>query len=179
MTAVVAINEGGVVYVGADSAGINTETLHLVVRRDDKVFINDKYIVGFSGSYRAGQLLHYSFNPPEKPNGMTDIEFMSTVFVDDVRECFKAGGFLVNQAGRESGGKFIVGFNGQIYVVDSDFQVGVPVDDFASVGCGADLCLGSLCSTKGRPAKERIHLALEAAERYSAGVRRPFNIRSL
>lgn len=47
---------------------------------------------------------------------------------------------------------------------------------YAAVGCGQELALGALFATEQtslRP-QERLEVALEAAERFSAGVRAPF-----
>ena len=175
MTAIVALVENGKIYMGGDSAGVSG--LRLTVRKDEKVFINSDFIIGFTTSFRMGSLLRYSFNPPEKPRDFTDEEFMNTKFVDAIRECFKAGGFATSDAGAEVGGQFIVGYNKRLYTIDSDYQVGMPADPFCAAGCGIDLCLGSMCSTKGKPPRDRICTALSAAERFSAGVRGPFVVK--
>lgn len=177
MTAIVAIAEKGKVWVGGDSAGVES-SYRLVLRKDEKVFINGDLIFGFTSSFRMGQLLRYSFKPPEHPAGISNREFMHTVFINAVRECLKSGGYAKLESGQESGGTFIVGYKGSLYCVHSDFQVAEPRDNFACVGCGDELCLGSLCSTKGKP-EVRIRTALRIAERYSAGVRGPFVIKRL
>ena len=177
MTAVAALIDKGVIHMGADSAGVGG--LHLVVRKDEKVFVNGPFIMSCTSSFRMIQLLRYSFKPPKRPKCITDAEFMSTVFVDAIRGCFKTGGFARSESGQEAGGTFIVGYKGKLYSIDSDFQVGIPADSFCAAGCGVDLCLGSLYSTKGQPPKERLITALKAAERFSAGVRGPFILKSL
>ena len=65
---------------------------------------------------------------------------------------------------------------GQLFVVESDYQVGVTADSYAAVGCGADIALGALYGTAGSdmPPRKRVTTALRAAERFSAGVRAPF-----
>ena len=200
MTAIAAVIENGKLYMGGDSAGVGGYAL--TVRKDEKVFINGEFIIGGTTSFRMLNLLRYSFKPPEKKatspvgkakkwfgraeswmNGsekakeQTDEEFMSTCFIDAIRACFKAGGF--GSGDGSTGGNFIVGCRGRLYIIDNDFQVGIPANDFAAVGCGQDLCLGSLYSTGSMPAEQRIAMALKAAEQFSAGVRGPFVIRSL
>ena len=81
--------------------------------------------------------------------------------------------------GSDRGGVFLVGYRGNVYEIQSDFQVGVPADSFMACGCGIDLCLGSLYSTTDLPPRERIKKALEAAERFNGAVRKPFVIKSL
>ena len=54
-------------------------------------------------------------------------------------------------------------------------------DPFYAVGCADNIALGAMYATqgKGMNPEERVRLALQAAERYSAGVRGPFAIECL
>ena len=69
MTAIVAIRQDNTVYMGGDSAGV--AGLKITIRKDPKVFINGNFLMGFTTSFRMGQLLQYSFKPPEHPKNMT------------------------------------------------------------------------------------------------------------
>lgn len=71
-----------------------------------------------------------------------------------------------------------MGYHGKLYEVGSDYQVGIPADGYAAVGCGDCFALGALHGARGSPAA-RIRAALEAAAHFSAGVRGPFVIESL
>ncbi|WP_433233811.1 hypothetical protein [Actinomadura nitritigenes] len=171
MTAIAGLVHDGRVHLGGDSAGVGGYAL--TVRADAKVFANGPYVMGFTTSFRMGQLLRWSLEAPH-PKG--DLEkFMSTVFVDAVRETLKDGGWLRKDSEREGGGTFLVGVRGRLFTIESDFQVGEAADGYAAVGCGHDLALGALYATSGqRKPRRRLRLALEAAERFSAGVRGPF-----
>lgn len=172
MTAIVGVVHDSQVHIGGDSAGVSGWSL--TVRADSKVFINGPYVMGFTSSFRMGQLLRYALTPPE-PAG--DLErFMATTFIDAVRECLKTGGWAAKENEREEGGVFLVGIAGRLFRVDSDYHVGEAVDGFDAVGCGEEVALGALYATaRSRMAPQRrIKLALEAAERFSAGVRGPF-----
>lgn len=179
MTAIAAIAEDGKVYMGGDSAGVGG--LSLTVRRDVKVFKNGPFIMGFTTSFRMGQLLHYAFEAPEHPDKMSDECFLSTVFIDAVRKCLKDGGYAEVDKNQESGGTFLLGYKGILYRIGGDYQVGISACDFDAVGCGHDLCKGSLHATHSYDIKpeRRIKMALEAAEAFSAGVRGPFTVLSL
>lgn len=184
MTCIVALEQDGVVYVGADSAGIDAHSLSIVRRADEKVFVTDdgEFIMGFCGSYRIGQLLRYSLDLPEQLASKDDMAYMVTDFIDAVRAIQRDKGAL-NKDGdhnvESQDAAFIVGYRGRIYVIEQDFQVGRPVDDFAAVGCGDHLALGAMHATrkdKKLTPEERITMALEAATEYSAGVRPPFHV---
>lgn len=171
MTAIVGLVQDGAVHLGGDSAGVSGWSM--TVRADTKVFHNGPYLFGFTTSFRMGQLLRWAELP--EPEG--DLErFMCTSFIDAIRTCLKAGGWAKTDAEREEGGDFLVGIGGRLFEVHSDYQVGEPADGYAAVGCGYDLALGALFATAHleMDAEDRLELALEAAERFSAGVRAPF-----
>jgi len=181
VTAIAAIAENGVVYMGGDSAGVNVGNLELRTRKDTKVFKKGLFLIGFTTSFRMGQLLKYYFVPPEHPENMDIETYMNTFFIDYVKICFKNGGYGKIDGNNDSGGKFIVGYKGQLFSVDNDFQVAISSCNYEACGCGDDLCLGSLYTTskiKMNP-KKRIRIALAAAEEFSAGVRKPFNVLSM
>lgn len=174
MTCIVGLVHEGRVYIGGDSAGV--ADLNLTVRADDKVFINGDFIMGFTTSFRMGQLLRYKFKPPYHMPNISDYEYMVTSFIDEVRNCLRDGGYARNNHGEELGGRFLVGYKGKIYEIQDDYQVGLPLDEFTAVGCGELIAKGSLYSTRGKDPEERIKEALEASERFCAGVRAPFKI---
>lgn len=172
MTAIVGIAYNGRVYLGGDSAGISGWSL--TVRADTKVFRNGPYVLGFTDSFRMGQLLQYALTPP-KPAGDLP-KFMSTVFIDAVRDTLKAGGFAARESEREVGGNFLVGITGRLFEVYSDYQVAETATGYAATGCGFELALGSLHATAQTeaPPRKRLGMALAAAEAFNAGVRGPF-----
>lgn len=174
MTAIAAVVSDGKVHMGGDSAGVSGWSL--VQRADPKVFVNGPMIMGFTDSFRMGQLLRWSFTPPIHPEGISDDRYMSTLFIDEVRSCLAKGGFAKKENEVERGGTFLVGYHGQIWEVYSDYQVGRSLSDFYAVGSGSDLCIGSLHSTEHLGPVPRLVTALEAAQRFNAGVRAPFNL---
>lgn len=176
MTAIAGFTDAGKVYIGGDSAGV--AGLSLTVRADEKVFRNGEFVFGFTTSFRMGQLLRYAFRPPTLKEDQDIYRFMVTDFVDAVRLCLKAGGYASRDKETESGGTFLVGFRGRLFEVDDDYQVGESIDGYGAAGCGRDISRGAFYAMNNwdvKP-KDRIRIALEAAERHSAGVRGPFHI---
>lgn len=174
MTAIAGIVHDGKVYIGGDSAGV--AGLSLQTRLDPKVFTVGGFVIGYTSSFRMGQLLRFRFSPPAHHDDVDTYRYMVTDWVDAVRQVFKDGGFATTKDGAEAGGLFVVGYRGRLFEVNADYQVAELADGFTAVGCGFDLCLGSLWSTRSidmRP-EDRIRLALSAAERFSGGVRGPF-----
>ena len=172
MTCIAAVAHEGNVWIGADSAGV--AGLSLMIRRDPKIYRVGDFLFGFTSSFRMGQLLGYKFTPPQH-HGEWDVErYMTTAFIDALRDTLKSGGYARTNNGAEEAGTFLVGYRGRIFRVESDYQVGESVEPFDAVGCGAEIALGALHATRDKPPADRVGAALEAAEAFSAGVRRPF-----
>ena len=174
MTCIVGLVHEGVVYIGGDSAGV--AGLSLTVRADEKVFRNSDFLMGFTTSFRMGQLLRYSLKPPRRHPDDDIHQYMVVDFVNAVRGCLKAGGYASKEDEVESGGTFLVGYAGHLFTVNSDYQVGIPEDGYAAVGSAQDIARGSLFATQGQEPRSRVLTALQAAERFNAGVRGPFHI---
>lgn len=177
MTCIVGLVDEGRVYMGGDSAGVGG--LSLTIRADEKVFKKGEFIMGFTSSFRMGQLLRFKLEVPYHKPGLETYEYMVTEFVESVRRCLKEGGYARTNNGEDSGGTFLVGYRGELFMIGDDFQVGKPTERYEAVGCGEDLAKGSLFSSlrlgEGNP-HERVREALMAAENFSAGVRGPFKI---
>jgi ATP-dependent protease HslVU (ClpYQ) peptidase subunit len=177
MTCIVGLIDGNRVWMGGDSAGVSG--LDITVRADTKVFRNGQFLIGFTSSFRMGQLLAFRLRPPPRPDGMDVFRYMVTDFVDEVRNCLKEGGYAQRNNDAEQGGSFLVAYQSRLFSVQSDYQVCETVRGFHAIGCGADYALGSLASTPGNPAEQRVRRALECAEMLNGGVRAPFRIECL
>ncbi len=172
MTCVIAIKEDGKVFMGADSAGSDLYTIRS--RKDPKIYRVGDMLFGFTTSFRMGQLLGYSLTLPDRDPRITVDKYMNTVFIDAVRTCLKTGGYASKVSETEKGGTFLVAYEGRIFTVYDDYQVAESQLDFEAVGCGTETAMGSLYTSAGNPAKDRIIIALSAAEQFSCGVRGPF-----
>lgn len=200
MTVIVALKDKGTVWMGADSAGVGGYSLHL--RKDPKIYRVGSMLLGFTSSFRMGQLLGYKLKLPDNTDPRVSVEkWMATDFIDACRTCFKDGGWMRKDHDVEEAGFFLVAYRGRIFHVQSDLQVAETLDDYAATGCGEDLALGSMHATgllrttetaahwigSGEPipvpamipAKERVLMALAAAAHFSAGVREPFLVEKL
>lgn len=178
MTCIVGLVDEGKVYIGGDSAGVNGNW-DLIVRADPKVFRTGPFLMGFTSSFRMGQLLHYAFVPPPHPPELDLYRYMTVDFINAVRDCLKSGGWAKKEGEKEVGGIFLVGYRGHLFHVESDYQVGEALDGYMAVGSGDEVARGALYATQKLPPMVRLRLALEAAERWNAGVRGPFVIEVL
>lgn len=177
MTCIVGLVENNKIYIGGDSAGV--AGYYLIKRADEKVFKKGEFVFGFTSSFRMGQLIRYKLSIPKVEEGQDIDDYLYTKFIDSVIKCFKDNQYAQIKENEIFGGCFLFGFRGNLYTVESDFQIGKPMNNFAAVGCGQDIALGcmyGLQNNKSMKPKDKITLALEAAENNSAGVRGPFHI---
>jgi ATP-dependent protease HslVU (ClpYQ) peptidase subunit len=177
MTCIVGIVESGKVYIGGESAGVNGYTV--TIRSDPKVFRMGDFLIGFTTSFRMGQLIRYTLHAPIIPDGMELFHYMVTLFVENVRECLKAGGYARRDAEQESGGCFLVGYAGRLFTIDNDYQVAESTCGYAAIGSGTEVALGALYATQGGVPRTRLGVALEAAAQHTIYVRSPFVIEEL
>jgi ATP-dependent protease HslVU (ClpYQ) peptidase subunit len=179
MTCIVGLEQDGVVYIGGDAAGTDTN-YNVVCRQDEKVFLSSggKMIMGFTTSFRMGQLLRYSFEPPKKSKNKTDMEYLVTDVMDSIRKVFSNKGFM-KEKNPDCGGTFLLGYRKKLYTIESDFQVEASYNNYSACGSGYGYALGSMFSTPSMSPMERIKLALEAATHHNAAVRPPYTILSL
>ena len=68
MTCIVGLIDGNRVWMGGDSAGVSG--LDITVRSDPKVFRNGDFLIGFTSSFRMGQLLAFRLRPPPRPEAV-------------------------------------------------------------------------------------------------------------
>ncbi|WP_220791668.1 Ntn hydrolase family protein [Gluconacetobacter dulcium] len=179
MTCIVGYMENDKVIIGADSLGSNGHSKTIYV--ESKAFINGPMIIGYTTSFRMGQILEYHLVIPEQLSSQTDMAFMVMSFVPAVRHTLSTHGFTpASEKDADAGVQFLVGYKGQLYEISSDFQVSKTVDPFASVGSGYQFALGSLASTQELdiPVSDKVRIALEVAERYTTTVSGPFNYRT-
>lgn len=181
MTCIVGIKDPktGLVHMGGDSAVSAGSAVQ--IRKDPKVFrLGSNMLVGMCGSIRRMQLLRFVLDVPEFRPTKTSVEkYLNTAFIDAVRACFDKGGALYRAHGEDYCDKFLVGFEGQLFEIDADFQIGTPATDYAACGSGAQVALGAMHATAGLDPVARVRRALVAAETFAAGVRGPFVIETL
>lgn len=185
MTCIVALVDGDKVFLGGDSAASDDKSGLIFSRTDPKVFKVGQFGIGFTDSFRMGQILQYNWKPPvytpTKNNSNLD-KFMRTKFVDSIKEAFQEGGygkFGSNTDDGDEGGVFIIAVagTGRIFTMDSDFHIGESDVPYTAEGSGQELALGSLFSTTTvKTSRKRVRIALDAAAKFNMAVQGPFTI---
>ena len=181
-TCIVSLVRNGTVHIGGDSAGVSG--LNIMVRKDVKVFnredaAGNKWVFGFTTSFRMGQLIQYNLKLPKLKKNEKDLHaFMVRELIPALKKCLKEGQWEHRKEDRTSGGTFLVGVRGETFIIGDDYQVGQRHGDFMAVGCGAQVALGAMFAAAKinpkMPPVEFLTLGLEAATHFNGGVRPPY-----
>ena len=173
MTCVAGLIYNNKVYMACDSGASDEGGGTIYKRRDAKVFMVDDYIIGFSNSFRMGQILQHDFTPP-KPSKRNLERTMSIDFVDRVLESLARNNFVIDKDA-DNVCDLVIGVYGRLFVMDTDFSIGEYYDKYFAIGSGSQFALGSLYSTKSmKDPRARLEKALEAAAEYTMSVSAPF-----
>jgi ATP-dependent protease HslVU (ClpYQ) peptidase subunit len=177
MTCVIGLVAGRRVYIGVDSSSVQGWTRRTSNLR--KVFRKGPLLIGYTTSFRMGQLLEHQLQVPEQPPEQSDEAYLVTTFVEHVRVLLKDRGFSKIESNAETGGQFLVGYHGRLYSIQTDFQVGEMSEGLDAVGSGAEYALGAMAALSRQPPVRRIQRALQIAAHFNMGVCPPFLVRSI
>lgn len=172
MSCVVGLINNGSVYIGGDGrATTNDGEIRPIVA--SKVFKNKKYLFGYSGSVRSGQvLLPEYFEPPDNIVDMADA----------VREQLKRKGCMGSNEDQieATQSNFLIGYEGRLYEILIDFQLNEIYGEYTAIGSGSSFALGAFFATKRvkNPIK-RIKIALDASKEFCSFVGDPYTILSI
>lgn len=177
MTCIIGVEFEGKVYIGGDSMASNGVDRHVTGLK--KVFRVGEFLIGYTSSFRMGQILQYHLQAPQQQDGVTDERYMVVEFVEAVRTCLKDKGWSVINNNQESGGTFLVGYRGHLYEIESDFQVNHFVNGIVACGAGEQFALGAMEALSNFKPKKRILQSLAVAAKYSNYVCEPFYVESI
>lgn len=167
MTAIVAVKTPSGVIMAGDSAAVNMAGAISPVSNPKVFFRDGGYMIGYSGSFRTGQLLEHVMELPILNSGEDVTRMMVTRFIPGLKK------MITDQGGEPP--YFLLSINGRIFSIESDYQCREDNVDFAAVGAGREYALGALEVLVDVDPIERAFMALRAASKFSAFVIPPFH----
>lgn len=174
MTCIVGLEHDGRAWIGADSFIGGGNTVDSI--REPKAYRSGDVLMGHSGSYRRMCALRVS-----------DLKFGSGIWterrvttqvvpqmikiLDDYGLCW-----LTNDTDESGFGSTILAVGGRVFEICPRMSVSRSRHGYSAIGSGCPSALGSLASTAGMDPRKRVQKALEAAERHTPSVRKPWKI---
>lgn len=184
MTCIIGVEHEGVVYMGADSIGLNGWAKDVIAQ--DKLFKRGAMLFGCAGNPRMAQILRYQTFFAQQKQSQSDEEYIVCEVIEKARLAFKEYGYTESENGREMGASFLLGYKGRLYSVENSFQLCRSARKMYATGAGDDFALGALFATLKQfetwtevAITEGIKHALETAAELSSAVCAPFVVEKL
>ncbi len=182
MTCIAGLAKEGKVYIASDSLGSGNgvkqvyATPKLVVlevfEKKDLSLTKIDLGIGYTSSYRMGDILRYNFTPPAIEQEEDENEYLVKDFIPELIKCFDEHSFAKTKEGTKSGGNFLVGLRGRLFMVQDDFSVLEPECNYTSVGSGQEFALGAMYAYERSSADpiKSVTGAIRAARSFSTTV---------
>lgn len=170
MTILVGIANGKNVYIGADRAASDGDTIITMYR--PKVHTNNKWIFAYSGSIGTGQLIELiDFPHIDKKSDV--YRLIKTDIVKKLKEFINE----YSKEGEDTHTDFLIGANGRLFELSTEDWGVVEVTETCA-GSGNQISLGSLYTTymMDMDIEDRIRMALDSAIEYSPSCQGPVDI---
>jgi len=120
-----------------------------------KAIENGNYIIGGAGDYRALQVVLHGWQPPTltAKAKLNLYEFVINKVAPSLKTTLSEAGVEFSKSSDNDGDKFelslLIGINGSLFEIDSDFSVAMNKDGFYGIGSGGDYALGALYAGVG------------------------------
>lgn len=170
MTILVGIADGKNVYIGADRAASDEQTIITMCR--PKVGVQGKWIYAYAGSVGTGQLIEF-VNFPAIDKKADVYKILRLDIVKQLKNLVSDNG----DDDDDNGAEFLIGANGRLFEFSSSDWGVVEVTETCA-GSGNQISLGSLYTTYTLDIsiEDRIKVALESAIEYSPTCQGPVDI---
>lgn len=181
MTCIIGFLEKGKVWLAGDRVAADTGQWQNQVINEPKVFQTGSFIMGYTSSFRFGDLLKYSFCPTEPREDEDLSRYMRQTFIVELRKLLRDEGYSRVDSNQESGGTMLVGIAGRLFLVQDDFSIIEYSSQYTAVGCGAPYALGALTAIDhfDLEPSERLGIAMFAASSLSAYVSKEYDVISI
>lgn len=133
MTCIVALTDGKDVHMAGDLMAHNGFTGNVLDK--SKVFIKEGFIVGYTTSFRMGQILEYAWTPPSKKESQTEDSYIYIDIVNSFREVFSQNGYGNKDGIEDHSGEFIFGYKGRLFLHQQNYSI-LESNSFVATGSG-------------------------------------------
>lgn len=140
MTCIIAFHHNDRVVLAGDKIAVSG--CQKTISQQPKVFHNGDFMIGYTSSFRMGQILKFKWQPPKIKKGQTAENYLHTDTIDSIRKVFEDNWFLDKT--KNGWGTFIICYENKIFQISDDLGVIENVEHIESCGCGRELARGAL-----------------------------------
>lgn len=113
--------------------------------KTSKVFLKgNDCIIGFTASFRMGQILEHLWAMPPRVEGLTDEQYICSDVIDSLRKTFTSNGFGSRDFTEDIGGTFLFLYRDKLFTIQANYSVLEYEDDILAIGSGTDAALGAM-----------------------------------
>lgn len=147
MTAIIGMERDGVAYIGADSAA-SSDDLSTVIA-EPKVFRKGEYVIGYSYSFRFGNLLQHAWDAPGLPESLrtnpAGIDaFMVNSVAQSIHTLLESRKALRSKDSNSETGCALIAIRGRLYEYERDGYILRTKDGIAATGSAYIALLASI-----------------------------------
>lgn len=178
MTTILGIEHADGALLAADSMGSGGGSADTCV--PSKLIRHGEIILGFTGSFRMGDLLRYHLELEPVPRSDMPRHIVTSV-IPAIRAVYKDHGLATDNGGADACGALLIALRGRVYEVCPDYQVNRSAFGYNAVGSGSMVALGALSASAGThmSPQTRAKAALVAAQKHATGTRPPWRFMSV
>lgn len=185
MTCIIGVEHKGIIYIGGDSLGTNGWMGRTLSNR--KVFRVGEFLIGCAGSVRLVQLIQYHLSVRAQEENESDEHYIVVGFVDALRKCLKDYGFATVENGKEefNYSQFILGYRGQLYQIQGEYNVCCHPDGIEVIGSGSEFAFGAISALLESELPDALNVeqiilrSLVISAKYNRAVAGPFYVEKL
>ena len=176
MSCVVGLVRDGRVWMGADSAATSPNQAQFILK-SPKVFVRGGRLFGPTGSIRLMQLLRFKNFEGLRSD---DPEVVAELVAEQIRLLTQEDEGLLNNE-RQMEAKVLLGCAGRLFIIQEDFGVMEPRQNYTALGEGGPFALGamSVLVRSDKDPETTLREALGISAQHCATVRPPFVIECL
>lgn len=173
MTTIVAIECEDHCIVAADSITVGGNGRRYIHSDMAKISERGAFLIAGAGDAQPCDALQHTWNPPRvlQKDKENLFSFMVNKVVPSMRECIKNSGYDPDKDDKDAGFDFIIAVGGELFEVDTTFNVAKTKDNIYGVGSGSPFAMGALA------AGASIELAVEIAARMSVNTEGPILVK--
>lgn len=187
MTCIIGIKENGKVWLGSDklcSSGNGFKFLSKDLKQE-YIYWNDKkeFLIGLAGNPRIANLLFCNNKISGKPLTDDPLKNIVNYLIPELQNILKNNECYMkyDDGSQKTDSWLIIGYKGGFFIVDPQFFVYEPIDNFCSIGSGSKIALGCLeiLDELDYTPEQKIETTMKIVSKYITSVSEEFDILSI
>jgi len=138
MTCIISFERDNKIIIAGDKKASNSATGSNV--KEPKIFEKKKFMIGYTSSFRMGQILKHIWTPPSKKEDQTIDNYLYTDVINSLRQVFEVNNFGES----DTTGTFILVYKNRKFIYQSDNSLLEYEDNVISTGSGEEIAFGSV-----------------------------------